>query len=821
MRSAVVSWLRTRAAKRLFFALAALLAAPWVALGIAAAWTDLPPELAARSAPSTGVVIRDRHGVVIRELRADDGSRARWIPLAEVGDRAVRALLAAEDRRFYQHPGVDPLALARAAVQAIESGRFVSGASTLTQQLARNLVKRPRTLRGKFAEMALALRIEWSLDKREILEQYLNRIAFGPSLRGIEAASRFYFDKPTADLSLAEAASLASLPRGPSLYDPSRGTERLARRRDRVLSRMRASGLGAPDEIARARQEPLVIARTGAGLGAPHLVRGLLSGSIDPSLGPLRNRESELTLTIDRSLQRELEVLAQKTIRALDKKHVSAAALVVIENATGEILAYVGSPDIEDAARLGHNDGVIALRQPGSTLKPFVYELAMERLGFTAATVLPDVDLYLPTKDGDYHPNNYDGRFHGPVRLREALANSYNVPAVWTAAAVGPARVLSRLTELGITTLREDAEHYGAAIALGDGEVRLLDLANAYATLARGGVWKPTRAVLAAIGKDGSPRELPEGVTRRVMEEATAAVITDILADQGARLASFGEHSELSLPFAAAAKTGTSKGFRDNLAVGFTPEITVGVWVGNFDGSPMEGVSGVSGAGPLFHDAMLAATRGREPSSFERPRDGIEEVEICSLSGELPGPGCDHRRLEIFAVKSGARSAPLASCSMHERARIDRRSGLLAARGCGDVDVEERSFERFPAEFSAWARSAGRTTAPEAYSPRCPRAAGDAAALSARVSSGRRGKVQIRYPPDGAVFTLDPGAMASQAIRIRVDVPPGVAGIRLLIDGQARLVGAPFSVDLPLSPGAHLIRAEAEGAVSEVGFEVH
>jgi penicillin-binding protein 1C len=198
--------------------------------------------------------------------------------------------------------------------------------------------------------MALALRIEWSLDKREILEQYLNRIAFGPSLRGIEAASRFYFDKPTADLSLAEAASLASLPRGPSLYDPSRGTERLARRRDRVLSRMRDSGLGAPDEIARAMQEPLVIARTGAGLGAPHLVRGLLSGSIDPSLGSLRNRESELTLTIDRSLQREFEVLAQKTIRALDKKHVSAATLVVIENATGEILAYVGSPDIEDAA---------------------------------------------------------------------------------------------------------------------------------------------------------------------------------------------------------------------------------------------------------------------------------------------------------------------------------------------------------------------------------------------------------------------------------------------------------------------------------------
>lgn len=809
-------WRQTRGARRLLWALLGLAAAPWVALGVAAAWTALPPELAEGRAPSTSAVIRDRHGVVIRELHADDGSRARWIPLAEVGDRAPRALLAAEDKRFYRHPGVDPLAIARAAAEAAWRRRFTSGASTLTQQLARNLVKRPRTLRGKLAEMALAIRIEASLSKREILEQYLNRVAFGPSLRGIEAASRFYFDKPTAALSLAEAAALASLPRGPSLYDPARGVERLQRRRDRVLDRMLSAGLATADEVTRAKEEPLVIARAGAGLGAPHLVRGLMAGAIDASLGPLRNRTRELTLALDRGLQREIEVLAEGAVRGLAGKHVSAAAVVVIENATGELLAYVGSPDIEDAARLGHNDGVIARRQPGSTLKPFVYALALERLGFTAATVLPDVDLFLPTRDGDYHPNNYDGRFHGPVRLREALANSYNVPAVWTAAAVGPGRVLERLTELGFTSLDKDAEHYGAAIALGDGEVRLLDLANAYATLARGGVWRPVRAVKAAIGKDGLPLALPAAPERRATDEAAAYVVTDILADKGARIASFGDHSALELPFAVAVKTGTSKGFRDNLTVGFTPEVTVGVWVGNFDGSPMEGVSGVSGAGPLFHDAMIAAMRGREGAPFTRPRDRIEEAEVCGLSGERPGLDCDHRRLEIFAVTGGVTSAPAARCSMHERVRVEKQSGLRAGSGCSADDVEERRFERFPAEFTGWARSAGRALAPEAYSPRCPRSSGDEAAPLA----GRRGQVQIRYPPDGAVFTLDPGAMAKPAIRIRVDVPPGVTEIRLSIDGQARPLRAPFTLDLPLSPGAHRIRAEGQGTESEVEFEV-
>jgi penicillin-binding protein 1C len=805
--------LRSRRAKRVLLALAALVIAPVLALLVASALTPLPPELAEAGPPSTGAVLRDRHGVVLRELRADDGTRARWVGLDDLGERVQRAILAAEDRRFAHHPGVDPLAIVRAAGQLLVHRRVVSGASTLTQQLARNLVHRPRTLRGKFLEAALALRIERSLSKRAILEQYLNRVSFGPGVRGVEAASRFYFDKPARDLSLAEAAALAGIPRGPSVYDPAKGTARLKRRRDRILDRLLDAGLASRDEVERARAEPIAVAATGGSLGAPHLVRAVMAGSVDLAAGPMRDRTRELTLTVDRHLQRELEVLARDAVRALGPKHVSAAAIVAIENESGEILAYVGSPDVDDAAHLGQNDGALALRQPGSALKPFVYDLALTKLGFTAATVLPDVELFLPGKDGDYRPNNYDGRFHGPVRLREALADSYNVPAVWTADALGPARVLAHLRALGLTSLGEDADYYGAALALGDGEVRLLDLANAYATLARGGVWKPVRAVKAAVGKDGQPLDLPGGDERRVIDEGAAAVITDILADRGARIASFGEGNVLELPFPAAAKTGTSKGFRDNWALGFTREVTVGVWVGNFDGSPMAGVSGVSGAGPLFHDALIAAARGR-PGRGLRTREGLlEEAEVCALSGARPTDACPHRRREVFAARDGRSSAPEAPCAMHERVRVDKRNGLRAGPGCPADVVEERAVERFDATFAAWAKTAGRSTAPETWSPLCP---GTGSALPAA-----RGRVRIAYPPDGARFSLDPGAAARQAIRIRADVPPGAPGVRLTVDGHPQVLRAPFELAFPLVPGEHRVRVEAEGAgADEVVFTV-
>lgn len=762
----------------------------------------LPNELRTPDVSAqVSTVFLDRHGRVLCEVRASDGARARPIKLAEAGDRIVAALLAAEDKRFRWHPGVDPLAVSRSIGQFVWSRHVVSGGSTLTQQLARNLVPRRRSALGKLREMALALRIEASLSKERILEEYLNRIAFGPALRGVESASRYYFDKPTRELSLAEAAALASLPRGPTLYNPRKGTERLLRRRDRVLRRMLDTRLAPPTDIERALAEPMILAERGGGLGVPHLRQSLLSGAFPSPLGPLAGRVATVTTTIDRHLQRETEILAAQTIERLSTRNVSAASVVVLDNATSEVLAYVGSPDIENEARLGHNDGVLARRQPGSALKPFVYGAGMELAGLTAATVVPDVDISFPEPEGDYHPNNYDGRFHGPVRVREALANSFNVPAVNVAARVGPDKLLLRLRQWGFASLDRSAREYGLAMALGDGEVRLLELAGAYAALARGGLVRPPTAVREAISRDGSKLAGPPVVEQRVIDEKIAYVLTNILSDARARLASFGENNVLEFDFPVAAKTGTSKGFRDNVTVGFSSRVTVAVWVGNFDGSPMSGVSGISGAGPLFREVMLAASRVFPGDSFARP-EGLVDVEICPLSGAKPTPDCPHKRTEIVP-----RGEQFDSCTMHQQVLIDKRNQLRAGPACTDDVVEMRVFEQFPPLYSSWAEGAKRPLIPLQSSPFCP----DEPALSSSET------IRIAYPPDGAKFVLDSSLAAREAIHVRVDVPRSARNVRIYVDDRAYSVSAPrWSQAIVLVKGTHRAYAEVEGKRSEV-----
>lgn len=772
-----------RSWRRVARALAGLALAPIVALVVAAAMTPLPAELhdGTRSGSTRYL---DRDGGLLREVRADDATRARWIAIDDVGENAMKAMLAAEDRRFDAHPGIDPLAIVRAAASSLWHRRVVSGASTLTMQLARVVRPHPRTLLGKLGEMALALRIEASLSKRRILEEYVNRAPFGPGVRGIEAASRLYLDKPTRDLSLAEAAALAALPRGPAVYAMTKHPERVVRRRDRIVERMCAAGWITREEADAAKKEPLSVRAGKGSFGAPHLVAWL-------SRDARARGRNEVRTTIARDLQGEAEQAARATLRPLARRHVTSAAVVVLDNATGDVLAYVGSPDFDDAAHGGQNDGVRARRQPGSTLKPFVYGLAMERLGYTPATVLPDVELHLPVASGVYAPMNYDERFHGPVRLREALGASLNVPAVWTANEVGVGALLDRLRALGVASLDRDAEWYGPALALGDGEVTLLELANAYATLARGGVARPVRFVV----------DEREGEASRVMPADVAATLADVLADKGARVSAFGEASALDLPFEVAAKTGTSKGFRDNWTVGFTREVTVAVWVGNFDGSPMQGVSGVTGAGPLFHAVMEAAMRRRvAPSMRLAGAEGLARVDVCPLSGARATSACGHAVHEWLPA---AKARDLVACTMHERVAIDTRNGQRAGRGCAPAFVVERTFERFDAPFTAWAAGARREVAPESFSPLCPATRDDRRPVALRIG----------HPRDGARFLVDPDRpRAEQSLAIRVDAPTGADAVDVRVDGRllAR-VGSPFVARWTISPGDHVLTAEIAG----------
>ena len=789
-------WANQRRLGRWSLLLLAGLALPWLGLAVTACFLALPAPLAAAEARTT-VLVLDRDGRLLREVAVGHGLAEAPVKLSELSAWVVPALLAAEDARFFQHPGVDPLAVTRAFGQLLWSRRVVSGASTLTQQLARTLQPVPRSAGGKLYEMALALRIEAALPKRRILEEYLSRVEFGPNLFGIDAASRHYFGKPASALDLAEAAALVSIPRGPSLYDPRRRPQLLERRRLRVLERLAQLGLAAPEEIARAELTPIRVNPASGAAGAEHLSFALAQQYATAA----GERTRSLRTSLNADLQREAERVANAALPGLTAHDGDAISLVVLDNESSEVLAYVGSPSYFDAKRQGANDGVVAKRQPGSALKPFLYAAAMEELGYGPATLLPDLPRDYLVPGGNFAPRNYDQHFRGPVLLRQALGSSLNLPALEVASRLGPPRLLEMLRRFGFASLDRDAEHYGVGLALGDGEVTLLELASAYAALARGGELLPPRLLLARRGWVGEPLATPGPRRLRVLRPELAALLSDMLSDDAARAAGFGRDSVLNLPFTVAAKTGTSKGFRDNWAVGFTHEVTVAVWVGNFDGSPLRDASGITAAGPAFHELMLAAMRGRTPAPLFDPAL-LSEVEVCTLSGKRPQAACPHRRLEHFARGH----EPSESCDIHVLAHVDSQGRETRAR-CGS---SSRLLERYPLEFRAWAEQAGRPLVGLNVSPSCPPEADANATAVPRVT----------FPRDAQSFRLDPDGPSRQEIVLTAAAT--ARSVRFSVDGQKSAeISPPFQLTWRLSAGAHRVDVEAGGVQSApVTFDV-
>lgn len=800
-----LTWSRKLAILLLF------LGSPVVALWLSSRLVTLPEEL--RAAPSgLSTRVLDRNGELLRELRSKEGTLSRWVPFREVPKSLRDALVAVEDRRFYEHPGVDPLSVLRATVQSLWTGRVVSGASTLTMQLARTVRPHARNFRGKWVEMALALRIEQSLTKSQILEQYLNRVDFGPNLRGVASAAQGYFEKPVGALSLAESALLAGLPQNPTKGDYSRHRAWALRRQQRVLRDL-GRVFHYPKELLDAAQnETLKSDLRPRSFGAPHFVSALGQGafaSMQPGLeAQTMAGAARVTTTLDARTQQVSERAVAQSLAGLRAHQVSAASAIVVDNETGDILAYVGSPDFFDTDRAGQVDGVRAKRQPGSTLKPFVYAAAFEELGYTAATVLPDVELRLETPAGKYVPRNFDDRYRGPVRLREALGNSLNVPAVHTAASVGPERLLRYLHRLGLSSLDKSPEHYGPALALGDGEVTLLELTRAYVVLARGGMGIGLRAV-SRIERPGRSTQLFEPATaERIVPPFAASVLTDILKDGAARQAAFGRQNVLQFEYDVAAKTGTSKGYRDNWVVGYTAAYTVGVWVGNFDGSPMQGVTGITGAGPIFHSIVSAIQPlGSAPplplSKWESPAAlkesfQVKSVEICPLSGHLRGPHCGPGLMEYVPA-----DAELPTCEWHRELRIDARSRLLAGDGCASREVEVKTFEVYPEVFRAWAREQGRPVPPESYSPHCPEVKGGSASDSGDGSGPLL--PAIVYPRSGSQFVWDPEQSASsQQLKFEVQAPRDARTLSLRNGGkEVAKYSKNAEVFWPLQVGRH------------------
>ena len=543
----------------------------------------------------------DRHGVLIDSARVDFTTRRLgWTPLGQIAPIVPRTIVGAEDRRFATHGGVDWLALA-GSVRAWIMGRPTRGGSTISMQVAGFLapdLARPgaRGWRDKLRQLRAARALEAAWSKDEILEAYLNLAPFRGEAQGIGAAALGFFGKTPAALAADDAVLLAAL-----LPDPQGSANRLAARACRLA---KARGCARFEAQAASMLGPARSLALDPGL-APHLSDRLLT---QPGL--------RVATTLDAGIQHLAITALRRQLQGLGGTRARDGAVVVVDNASGDVLAYVGG--IGGASTAAAVDGANSYRQAGSTLKPFLYAQAIERGYLTAASILDDTPVQFDTASGLYVPQNYDRGFKGPVSARTALAGSLNVPAVRTLLLIGVDPFRDRLWDTGYRGLTEDGRYYGFSLALGSAEVTLLEQADAYRSLANGGRWSPLR-VLA-----GAPRVAGRAVTT----PAAAWIVADMLADPNARAATFGLDSALRLPFWAAVKTGTSKAMRDNWCVGFSDRFTVAVWVGNLEGDPMRAVSGTSGAAPVWRDLMLAL-HARAPGRARPPPTGVEARAIA------------------------------------------------------------------------------------------------------------------------------------------------------------------------------------------------
>jgi 1A family penicillin-binding protein len=807
--------------------------ATFVVLGTVVLYRDLtadlpwPTGLKAR-APMEATKFYDRDGRLLYEISQPEAGKGTEVALSEVPLALQQATVATEDASFYQHPGVNPLAIARALLTGLVEGEIRSGGSTITQQLARNLLlsseeRTQRTLNRKLREAVLALRLDGSYSKEEVLELYLNTTYYGNFAYGVEAAAQAYFGKPVRELSLAECALLAGLPQAPTTYNPLTSLEAALERRSVVLDLMVRNGYLSQEEAAQAGGETLRLVAQQFPIRAPHFVTYVWA-LLEERYGREAVTEGGLRVytSLDLDMQEAAERIARRHLALLADRHrnsgipdrkVRNASLVALDPSTGEILAMLGSPDYFDAESSGAVNGALALRQPGSTIKPVTYAAALE-LGYTPATVVWDVRTSFLTREGQpYVPQNYDRVFHGPASIRQALARSYNVVAVKVLDSIGLPAMTEMARRLGITTLN-DLNRFGLAITLGGGEVSLLELTSAYATFASQGLRREPVAILRVEDTKGdylySWRQEPP---RRALSPHVAYLITHILADNTARMAAFGENSVLKLSRPAAAKTGTTTDWRDNWTVGYTPDLVVGVWTGNADNEPMGRVSGVTGAGPIWHDFMEEAQKTGPAKEFQEPH-GMVWAEVCPLSGERPSDLCPHRRRELFIEGT----VPRATCTVHRAFRVDAPESYSDAEDSLRHEPVERVYAVLPAEAQDWARKMGI--------PQPPTEIGDPDTYDRGDSDGLAGPAQemamardrealvITSPDTNSVFAIA-SDLPRSAQRIEVAARAGEAAVirevTLYVDEQplGTWNNPPYRAMWQLSGGGHAIRAVA------------
>jgi penicillin-binding protein 1C len=698
--------------------------------------------------------ILDRNGNVLYEILDPNAGRRTYVPLDKISPYVIAATIATEDSDYYQHPGFNPLAIMRALYQNYTSGTTVSGASTITQQLARALLLSPeertqQTMQRKAREIVLAAEITRRYSKDEILELYLNENYYGNMAYGIEAASETYFHTTADKLTLWQAAFLAGLPQAPSVYDIYTNRDAALQRQKQVLVLMYQDSQEKNCIEVSNSQQPVCVDASAAASAAtaleqynftpsadtmryPHWVtyiRSLLEAQYDPQT--IYRSGFTVYTTLDPGLEDAAQAIVKQQVDSLANLHVTDGALVAIQPNTGEILAMVGSADFYNDAIAGQINMAVSPRQPGSSIKPLNYVATFEK-GWTPSTLIWDVPSEFPPS-GDpndprppYKPVNYDGKYHGPVTVRTALANSYNIPAVKALQFIGiygdPSHpdqggLVNMAKRFGITTLTNN--DYGLSLTLGGGDVTLLQLTGAYAVFANEGRRVPPVAITKIVDHTGNvvySYTPPAG--DQIISPENAFLITSILSDYEARIPAFGTHPVTDLPFAAASKTGTTNDFRDNWTLGYTPDIAVGVWVGNADYTPMQNTTGLTGAAPIWAQFMQTAIQqltGGNPSPFNRPAGIVERV-ICSISGTEPSQWCPQQRSEYFA----ANNPPLPKeDDLWQKVTIDTWTGFKASADCNAFTDEKfalnvtdpwaRKWIQNDPQGQAWAKDNGFT----------------------------------------------------------------------------------------------------------------
>ena len=721
------------------------------------------PELDAFREMSYGTIIYDRSGNVLRVLPADDGVKREWASLPEMAPGAVKIFIDAEDRRFYSHPGIDFISLGRSLINNAQAGRVVSGASTITMQLARIVNPHGGGIKGKIRETWDALRLEVKLSKIQILELWLNNIPFGSNIEGLPAMARARFGRPIHHLDDNRAALLAAVPRRPSYFDPALNPDAavsaalaLSQRRGLGLREQELREAAAEATAAINQEDPRVP------FFAPHFTERIRLSYQDHLSKNVLDTKAHSTL--DLGLQRYAEELLSMELFFLRRNRISNGAILAIENETGAVRVYVGSASWFDEEVSGKIDGIRYQAQPGSCLKPFLYAQALD-LGFSPADILPD----LPTVFGSheaYIPMNFNSRFNGPVRFRIALASSLNIPAVHLLERIGDRVFAEYLIDLGFDSLSNRIGSHGSGLALGNTEVSLEEMVRGFSAFPRGG----SPAGLNFLRSENTPFPPP------VMSPYAAWLISDILSDRSSRILGFGSAPVMATPFVSMFKTGTANQFQHIWALGATSRFTVGVWMGNFSGETVTGSSG--SAIPASIAARLLAAMEESTGSGQSTAEtlteaipgGITEMRICALSGMASGPYC------TGLVREWLRNEQVPSvCTWHSGA------GLF-----------------YPPEYQAWLNERFR--------------------LGSVMQSD---SVRIRNPVPGSVFFLNPSAPPeTQAVRLET---VGFGSDALVysngeLQGSLNYAGV---YALSISRGSHTVVVEdPDGRTASVNFEV-